>query len=178
MLDGFPGGRGVMDADRAHDQAGAAGAHAGTQLSKQMSVLHVCDHRCSVHHLFGNAFRCDSSGQVGVATGRGEGGGAAAPRRAHARGGARLASPPPRHAAPACRAAGPMQRAAALTSPRVPRRRPFPARRPARAGPRVRRQLLAARVPRPLLHDMPHQPQGLPQRLRRAGALQVGARGE
>ncbi|GBF99318.1 hypothetical protein Rsub_12099 [Raphidocelis subcapitata] len=54
----------AMDADAPHDQARAQ-QHA-TQLSKEMAVAHVCDHRCRVQHMFGNAFRCESSGQLHV----------------------------------------------------------------------------------------------------------------
>ena len=35
-----------------------------SQLERQMSVHHECCHRCSVEHLFGNMFRCLSSGQL------------------------------------------------------------------------------------------------------------------
>lgn len=50
----------MMDAQYAHhDQQ-----QQPTQLAKQIGVQHLCDHRCQVQHMFGNAFRCDTSGQV------------------------------------------------------------------------------------------------------------------
>lgn len=51
-----------MDADLQSDQH--LNEHHQTQLTKQLSVHHLCDHRCSVQHLFGNAYSCESSGQV------------------------------------------------------------------------------------------------------------------
>jgi hypothetical protein len=40
------------------------GHRPASQLERQMSVHHECCHRCSVEHLFGNMFRCCSSGQL------------------------------------------------------------------------------------------------------------------
>lgn len=37
-----------------------------TQLTKQMGVQHECSHRCNVQHLFGNAYRCATSGQMHI----------------------------------------------------------------------------------------------------------------
>jgi len=61
----------MMDADYSpavHDQHQYQQQHgaATTQLTKQLGVQHLCDHRCAVHPLFGNAFRCESSGQVHI----------------------------------------------------------------------------------------------------------------
>jgi hypothetical protein len=55
----------AMDADFASDQVQQQQPQQhDTALTKQMNVQHLCDHRCSVQHMFGNAFRCQSSGQV------------------------------------------------------------------------------------------------------------------
>lgn len=56
----------MMDADQAYDQRACQGAVHETLLSKQMGIEHMCDHRCNVQPLFGNAYRCESSGQVHV----------------------------------------------------------------------------------------------------------------
>ncbi|KIY97638.1 hypothetical protein MNEG_10323 [Monoraphidium neglectum] len=56
-----------MDADFASDQVQQQQPQQhDTALTKQMNVQHLCDHRCSVQHMFGNAFRCQSSGQLHV----------------------------------------------------------------------------------------------------------------
>jgi len=53
----------AMDSDSHSDQY----ALQQTQLAKQLGVQHLCSHLCSVQHLFGNAYRCESSGQVRLA---------------------------------------------------------------------------------------------------------------
>lgn len=75
-INNMDGGAAMMDANMACDQHhhAAHAAHAAhamhadpsTQLAKQLAVAHVCDHRCRVQHLFGNAYRCETSGQVHV----------------------------------------------------------------------------------------------------------------
>ncbi len=56
----------MMDADMRSSDQQHHHEHEATQLAKQISVHHLCDHRCSVQRLFGNAYRCESSGQVGL----------------------------------------------------------------------------------------------------------------
>eukprot|EP00878_Enallax_costatus_P005596 GHUV01005869.1.p2 GENE.GHUV01005869.1~~GHUV01005869.1.p2 ORF type:complete len:121 (+),score=5.22 GHUV01005869.1:397-759(+) len=50
-----------MDVDVCYDQC-----RASTQLSRELSILHECNHTCQVQHEFGNLYRCVSSGQVHI----------------------------------------------------------------------------------------------------------------
>lgn len=66
MLDQLPrGGREAMDCGSG-DADQQQHLQPQTALAKQLGVQHLCDHRCRVTHVFGNAYQCESSGQLHV----------------------------------------------------------------------------------------------------------------